>query len=80
MLLQGIVHQGWQGLTFLAMDLMEPFGMEYVTAVEIAIRIEKFRFGLNLMGKQMDDTKLLKTNDKQQNKPLRMLFVECITI
>ena len=32
---QGIVQNGWQGLTFIAMDLLEPFGMQYASAVEV---------------------------------------------
>ena len=34
--LQGIVQNGWQGLTFIAMDLLEPFGMDYAAAVEVS--------------------------------------------
>ncbi len=33
---QGIVQNGWQGLTFIAMDLLKPFGMQYAAAVEVS--------------------------------------------
>ena len=26
---------GWQGLTYLTLDLLEPFGMEYASAIEV---------------------------------------------
>ena len=26
---------GWQGLTYLALDLLKPFGMEYYSAIEV---------------------------------------------
>lgn len=33
------MQNGWQGLTFVAMDLLEPFGMDYVSAIEVSIHL-----------------------------------------
>ena len=35
------MQNGWQGLTFIAMDLLEPFGMQYASAVEVIYLISK---------------------------------------
>ncbi|XP_013405621.1 tankyrase-like protein isoform X2 [Lingula anatina] len=71
---QRVVENGWQGVSYIVMDLMESFGMKYATAVEIAFRIQKIHFACSLIRKQVDHQKLLTVNDDQRNLLHLMAF------
>ncbi|CAH1779903.1 unnamed protein product [Owenia fusiformis] len=66
-LLQNVVQNGWQGVTYIVLDLLGQFGMEYAAAVEVALRIQKFQFSLTLVNKQIEDSKLQVFNKEKQN-------------
>ena len=58
-LFEGIVRNGWLGITYLALDQMERFGMLYANAIEVAFHISKLQFAKTLINKQATPKKLL---------------------
>ena len=58
-LFEGIVRNGWLGITYLALDQMESFGMLYANAIEVAFHISQLQFAKTLINKQVNQSKLL---------------------
>ena len=58
-LFEGIVRNGWLGITYLALDQMESFGMLYANAIDVAFHISQLQFAKTLINKQVNPSKLL---------------------
>ena len=58
-LFEGIVRNGWLGITYLALDQMESFGMLYANAIDVAFHISQLQFAKTLINKQVNTSKLL---------------------
>ena len=56
---EGIVRNGWLGITYLALDQMESFGMLYANAIDVAFHISQLQFAKTLINKQVNPSKLL---------------------
>ena len=52
-LFEGIVRNEWLGITYLALDQMERFGMLYANAIEVAFHISQLQFAKTLINKQI---------------------------
>ncbi len=57
-LFQGLVQNDWLGLTYVAMEKMEGFGMSYAKAIEVAFHLNKLQFAKRLIEKQVSEAKL----------------------
>ena len=57
-LFEGIVRNGWLGITYLALDQMERFGMLFANAIEVAFHISQLQFAKTLINKQVNPQKL----------------------
>ena len=57
-LFEGIVKNGWLGVTYLALEQMESFGMIYANAIEVAFHIGQLQFAKTLINKQVNPSKL----------------------
>ena len=57
-LFEGIVRNGWLGITYLALDQMEKFGMLFANAIEVAFHISQLQFAKTLINKQVNPQKL----------------------
>ena len=57
-LFEGIVRNGWLGITYLALDQMEKFGMLFANAIEVAFHISQLQFAKTLINKQVNPLKL----------------------
>ena len=51
-LFQGLVQNDWLGVTYMALQQLEGFGMSYARAVEVALKMQKVQFAKTLIGKQ----------------------------
>ena len=51
-LFQGLVQNDWLGVTYMALQQLEAFGMSYSRAVEVALKMQKVQFAKTLIGKQ----------------------------
>ena len=51
-LFQGLVQNDWLGVTYMALQRLEAFGMSYSRAVEVALKMQKVQFAKTLIGKQ----------------------------
>ena len=51
-LFQGLVQNDWLGVTYMALQQLEAFGMSYARAVEVALKMQKVQFAKTLIGKQ----------------------------
>ena len=51
-LFQGLVQNDWLGVTYMALQQLEDFGMSYARAVEVALKMQKVQFAKTLIGKQ----------------------------
>ena len=75
-LFQGIIQNSWLGITYVALDELEKFGLSYAKAVETAMHMQKIQFAKTLIGKQVSVQKLLEKVSKGRNL-LTSLAYEC---
>ena len=66
-LFQAILLNDWLGLTYIALNKMEKFGMKYVDAIEVALHLQKLQFAKTLINKIVDQSKLLEYGSKRRN-------------
>ena len=52
------MQNNWLGLTYMALQQLEGFGMSYARAVEVALSMQKVQFAKTLIGKQASVAKL----------------------
>ena len=57
-LFQQIVLNEWLGIIYVVLAKFEKFGIPFVTALEVSIRLQKFQFAKTLISKQTDFSKL----------------------
>ena len=72
-LFQVLVQNDWLGLTFVALQQMEKFGMSYAQAIEVAFQMQKYQFAKRLIERQVDDTKLQEKVSNGQNLILALI-------
>jgi ankyrin repeat protein len=75
-LFQGLVQNNWLGITYMALQKLESFGMSYAKAVEVAFVMQKVQFAKTLIGKQASVTKLKETVSNGRNLVCSLAF-EC---
>lgn len=75
-LFQGLVQNDWLGLTFVAMEQMEKFGMSYAKAIEVAFHLQKLQFAKRLIEKQVSEEKLSRKVTSNRNL-INSLAFEC---
>ena len=46
---QCVVHNGWQGLTFMLLDVLEGHNIPYNKTIEAAITVSKFNLAMTLI-------------------------------
>ena len=73
-LFEGIIKNGWLGLTYLALDEMERFGMSYARAIEVAFHLSKLQFAKTLINKQVKTSKLLHKVSNERNLICALAF------
>ena len=66
-LFQGLIQNSWLGITYLALEQLEKFGMSYAMAVEVAFLMQKVQFGKNLIAKQVSAAKLSRKVTNSRN-------------
>lgn len=53
-----LVQNDWLGVTFVAMEQMDKFGMSYAKLIEVAFRLKKLQFAKRLIEKQVSPSRL----------------------
>ena len=52
------MQNDWLGMTYMALQRLEAFGMSYACAVEVALKMQKVQFAKTLVGKQAQAERL----------------------
>eukprot|EP00095_Tigriopus_kingsejongensis_P005843 maker-scaffold697_size109876-snap-gene-0.23 protein:Tk05843 transcript:maker-scaffold697_size109876-snap-gene-0.23-mRNA-1 annotation:"poly(adp-ribose) polymerase pme-5-like" len=76
-LFEGLIQNGWLGITYMALEQLEKFGMPYARAIEIALFLQKIQFAKTLIGKQVSVTKLREKLSATARNLITCLSHEC---
>ena len=67
MVLQSVVYNEWQGVTYMMLDMLEDHNIQYMEAVKAAFKTNKFNLALSLVRKQRDAAKLCTVDTENRN-------------
>lgn len=76
-LFEGLIQNSWLGITYMALEQLEKFGMSYARAIEIALFLQKVQFAKTLISKQVSVVKIREKNAKGRNL-IHCMALECL--
>ncbi|TRY73067.1 hypothetical protein TCAL_13884 [Tigriopus californicus] len=75
-LFEGLIQNSWLGITYMALEQLEKFGMSYARAIEVALFLQKIQFAKTLISKQVSVEKIREKNAKGRNL-IHCMALEC---